>query len=83
MSEIKLSELSKKEKAWIKKLEKVFNECPSKRIGCYTIGDPCLTFYDITTANKQGVEPEDSGVSEAGLVFDWIRTPMNIQGVAG
>ena len=27
-------------------------ECPSKRLACYTTGDSCLHFYDKNVANK-------------------------------
>lgn len=38
--------LTKKEQAWLDKLEKVMSECPSDRLACYTIGDHDLQFYD-------------------------------------
>lgn len=44
--------LTKKEKAWLDKLERVMNQCPSKRLACYTIGDNDLTFYDASVSNQ-------------------------------
>lgn len=37
--------LTKPEAKWVKKLQKVLDECPSDRIGFYTIGDPVICLY--------------------------------------
>ena len=47
-----MSELSKKEKAWIKKVQKALNECPSERIGFYTIGDNDIYAFDVTKMDE-------------------------------
>lgn len=41
-----MSKLTNEEAAWIKKLQKVLDACPSDRIGAYTIGDANITLYD-------------------------------------
>ena len=38
--------LTKKEKAWLGRLEKVLMACPTDRLECYTVGDNDLMFYD-------------------------------------
>jgi len=39
--------LSKEEKAWIKKVQRVLDSCPNKeKFGFYTIGDPNISIYD-------------------------------------
>lgn len=44
--------MTSEEKKWVKRLQKVLNECPSDRIGFYTIGDPTVSLYD-TNANDE------------------------------
>ena len=41
-----MSKLNAKEKAWLKKVQKVLKECPSERIGFYTIGDNNICAFD-------------------------------------
>lgn len=43
-----MSTLTKSEKEWLDKLQRVLNECPSKRLGFYTIGDPSIEVYDCS-----------------------------------
>lgn len=38
--------LTAEERKWLRKVQKALNECPSDRIGFYTIGDPQLVIYD-------------------------------------
>jgi hypothetical protein len=44
--------LTEEEKEWLKKLESVMKECPTKRLACYTIGDNNLCFFDKNVASK-------------------------------
>lgn len=41
-----MNELTADEKKWLKKLQRVLDECPSKRLGFYTIGDPDVFVFD-------------------------------------
>ncbi|MEY0432134.1 hypothetical protein AB7V88_20345 [Providencia rettgeri] len=41
-----MAKLTKKELAWIEKVQKVLDECPSERLGFYTIGDTDVQLYD-------------------------------------
>lgn len=85
-----MSKLTKTEKAWIAKLQAVLDECPSGRIGFYTIGDPDVSIYDT---NKQGAidaimdnSNTDYGnaVRKAGASFDAdIKFPSHVHSVAG
>lgn len=43
-----MATLTKKEKAWLDKVQKVLDECPSERIGFFTIGDPTINAFDVT-----------------------------------
>lgn len=56
-----MAKLTKKELAWIKKVQKVFDECPSSRIGFYACGEDTLHLYDKD--NKKAV----SNFNESGL----------------
>lgn len=38
--------LTKAEKEWLSRLQSVLNECPSDRLGAYTMGDQALELYD-------------------------------------
>lgn len=44
--------LTPKERAWLKKLEAVMQECPSDRLACYATGDNTLYFYDDDVVRK-------------------------------
>lgn len=44
----KMAPLTAEETKWIKKVQKVLNECPSTRIGAYTTGDKDVRLYDKT-----------------------------------
>ncbi len=76
--------LTKKEADWLKKLEKVFQECPSKRIGLYTIGDSTLFAYDNNKVDlcKDG-DLCDGNALSAGISLGNISTKILIDGVSG
>lgn len=46
MNNVKPKPLTKREEAWLKRLQKTLDACPSKRLGFYTIGDPSVGVYD-------------------------------------
>lgn len=76
--------LTKKEQSWLKKLEKVFADCPSDRLGLFTIGDPSLTIYDNTQTHlcRDG-DICDGQADSAGISLGYIDTKVNIDGVFG
>lgn len=72
-----MSKLTKEEIKWVEKAQKILNECPSKRIGFFTIGDSDITLYD-TEKMDEIMSHYDTGKSEycvavekAGALFGW------------
>ena len=48
-----MGELNKKEKAWVERLQKVLNSCPSpEKIGFYTIGYQEVSLFDLRRAEE-------------------------------
>lgn len=47
-----MAQLTVVEARWINRLQKVLNECPSERIGFYTVGDPCVMVYDLSKESE-------------------------------
>ncbi|WP_445769002.1 hypothetical protein [Rheinheimera sp.] len=81
--------LTAAEKAWLKKLQAVFDECPSARLSAYTVGDPFLSIYDKTLdakiyahQDKNGCE-FDNAVDALGAGLAMISTPFPIHSTAG
>ncbi|MGJ7086447.1 hypothetical protein [Morganella morganii] len=60
-----MSKLTKEEIKWVEKVQKILNECPSKRIGFFTIGDSDVTLYD-TAKMDEIMSYFDAGKSEYG-----------------
>lgn len=58
-----MSRLTKAEKAWLEKLQTVLNECPSDRLGFYTIGDANVTVYD--RSKEKAIDDEMWGSSRS------------------
>ena len=54
--------LTKAEEKWVRRIQKALNECPSDRLGFYTIGDRDVFIYD----KSKGV---DESASESGRDF--------------
>ncbi len=75
--------LSKSERAWISRLEKVLLSCPTERLHLVTIGDPDLSVVDIKVAISEGVELSDGGASSGGVELANVKSRPNIHGVAG
>ncbi|WP_445769001.1 hypothetical protein [Rheinheimera sp.] len=81
--------LTKEEKAWLKKLQAVFDECPSVRLSSYTTGDPFLSIYDKTMDSEINAYHDKSGgefcnaVDDVGAGLAIIRTPFPIHSTAG
>jgi len=74
--------LSKKEEAWMKRLEKALMSCPP-RLGLSTIGDAQLSVYDRSVAEKYNLELQD-GLQEAqGIYLGEIYSSVNIDGISG
>ncbi len=70
--------LTKAEKAWLRRLERVFAECPSTRLGLYTIGDADLTVFDDAASVAHGLDIHDNRAEENGIRLGAIRTRVPI-----
>lgn len=81
--------LTAAEKAWLKKLQAVFDECPSNRLGAYTIGDPFMGIYDSSLESEINAHLDSKGgefcnaVEAIGADFIMIKTPFAIHSTAG
>ncbi len=81
--------LTKEEKAWLKKLQAVFDECPSDRLGAYTVGDPWLAIYDrsleseINQHSVNNIGEFSDSVAALGAGFATINTPFAVHSTAG
>ncbi len=78
------------ERKWLNKLQKVLNECPSDRLGFYTIGDPMVTVYDRTKEaaiiNRQDKSCDDFGaaVTHCGADLNaYLTFPAQVASAAG
>lgn len=84
-----VKKLTAAEAKWIGELQAVFNKCPSKRFGAYTIGDSELKIYDKPVFDAyRNANPRDGRDDvlihyEIGTVLDTIDTPFQVDGVAG
>lgn len=70
-----MSKLTKEEIKWVGKVQKALNECPSKRIGFFTIGDNDVTLYDTAKMDEimsyfdAGKLEYGGAVEKAGALF--------------
>ncbi|EIQ1566484.1 hypothetical protein ACVZ7L_004579 [Salmonella enterica subsp. enterica serovar Braenderup] len=58
-----MATLTKQEKAWVKKLNKLLAECPSNRIAFATTGDCEVSLFDVTRYDEI-FDEVDKGKSE-------------------
>ncbi len=80
----KTKPLTKKEIAWLAKVEDVFKDCPSDRLGIYTVGDSTLHVYDkdkIELCKDEDIS--DNGATDGGIYLGQISTEIMIEGVSG
>jgi len=75
--------LTKAEKAWMKKLERVLLACPSNRIALQTIGDPGLTLIDQDIVSKYDLDTHDYATESHGVILGNIISKPHIWGVTG
>ncbi|MTC33416.1 hypothetical protein GKR67_02080 [Providencia alcalifaciens] len=86
-----MAKLTKKELAWIGKVQKVLDECPSDRLGFYTIGDRAVLLYDLKKSDEicriQDTPRGDyfcSAVKLANADFEECLTfPSQVESTAG
>lgn len=82
--------MTKEEAAWVKRLQKVLNTCPSTRIGGYTVGDADITLYDRSREDEINALLDTGEVGEfgqaVGLVdaeFVILKFPFQVHSTAG
>jgi len=74
--------LSEKEKAWMRRLEKVLLACPD-RLVLQTVGDPDLAVIDKNIVEKYSLDTEDNKANEHGVVVGHVSSGCQIWGVSG
>lgn len=84
------SRLTATERAWVEKLQTVLNECPSGRIGFFTIGDPDVSLYDTKKQDKIDALMDrnarmdfGNAVDDNGARFGTITFPSQVHSTAG
>ncbi|WP_340621854.1 hypothetical protein [Xenorhabdus siamensis] len=65
-----MSVLTLKEKEWLDQLQKVLDECPSERLGFYTVGDNYLSSYDLTHYEEISKQVNETGKSWSRVVYE-------------
>lgn len=81
-----MTKLTKAEAAWIKRVQAVLDECPSDRIGAFTIGDADVTLYDRTKEAEIGADSEQDfgkAVACAGAELGALRFPFQVHSTSG
>ena len=85
-----MATLTKQEKSWVKKLNKLLAECPSDRIGFATIGDSDVFMFDLTRYDEISSKLDRGGwdfmptAQHIGAKFDEVLTfPANVESTAG
>ena len=86
----KAKRLTKAETKWLEELQALLDACPSKRLGCYTIGDPSVTVFDknvLRAWDKENPRCELDGpqqVLKCGADLDFVLMfPFAVEGVCG
>lgn len=77
---MEIEPLTEKERAWIKRAQKLFNDAPS-RFDFVTVGDPCLQVVDKAGAKLS--ELCDGAADRDGIVLGTIYTKGHVHGVSG
>jgi len=84
--------MTKEERAWVRKMNKLLGECPNPGWGFYTIGDHEVTIYDRTALLESGHYDENDdlvdciGAAESDghlIEIDELRFPKAVEGVCG
>lgn len=79
-----MSELTPDELKWLKKLQRVLNECPSSRLGFYTIGDRDVFVFD---KDKEHLMDEERDfcqmVADQDADLFTLRFPSGVYSTAG
>ena len=78
--------LTKEERAWVKKVNKVLSECPSNRLSFYAMGDPSISIIDNEFTDAIDAELDDPlriANRKGWLAVETIEFPSNVSAVCG
>ena len=84
-----MSDLTKEEKQWVRRVQRALSACPSLRLGFYTTGDDTLTIYDkdkgdeITAIYDTGRGEFCNAVDDANAYLGELTFPAQVEGTAG
>lgn len=85
-----MATLTKEERAWVRKLQAVLINCPSKRIAFATTGDCDVTLFDVTRYNDicDAVDNDKgefiANAEKIGATFELCLTfPNQVESTAG
>lgn len=84
-----MQKLTNEEAAWIARLQKVLDTCPSDRIGAYTIGDRNITLFDRSREAEINKVFESrnvdfcQAVDKVGAEFGELVFPFQVYSTAG
>lgn len=81
-----MAKLTAAEKKWVKQMNVLLAQCPSTRIGFYTIGDSDIGLYDRTHQNA--IDEDGSDLVGILLRNEWgfdevLDFPNPVDGVCG
>lgn len=85
-----MSNLTAEERKWVRRVQKALKDCPSKRIGFFTIGDPQVELYDLDKF-KAIPRRERDNTDLVGLLDKYdlrldderLHFPSHVEGVCG
>jgi len=88
MAHLETDDLTAVELKWIDDMRKAFQKCPSKRLGCYTIGDADLSFFNKEEFDRRIDEIQETDdlaidLTRLGIESVVIPTVIQVQGVCG
>jgi hypothetical protein len=84
-----LSKLTKEEKAWVQKVQRLLSNPPSDRLGFYTTGDNNVTIYnkdlesEIDALYDKGGREFCSSVDDADAELGELIFPNQVHSTAG
>lgn len=82
-------ELTDDEAKWIKKLNRVLSQCPSERLGFYTVGDASIEIYDLNMQGEIDALMDRKGrdlgpaAEEVDAKLSRLKFPSNVHSTAG
>ena len=79
-----MTDLTKRESAWIKRVQKALDACPSDDIGFYTIGDPDVNLYRVPEGDFIDDDRDHCVmVDDAAAGLGSLKFPRGVHSTAG